>query len=74
MIMYQVIKYFEDLQDGNHKYKVGDKYPRDGFEVLHSRIKELSTSANRQGVPLIEEIKEEANEKKTTHKVKKNNE
>ena len=58
-MMYKVIKLFTDLQDNNHKYEVGDIYPRDGFEVLPSRIKELSGKKNLQGVPLIEKIEEE---------------
>lgn len=55
--MYRVIKSFEDLQDDNHKYNVGDVYPYDGKEVRDSRINELSTSKNKRGIPLI--VKEE---------------
>lgn len=58
--MYRVIKHFTDMQDNNFAYQVGDKYPRKGMSVLPSRIKELASSKNRQGVPLIEEIPEEA--------------
>lgn len=55
------------MQDNNFAYQVGDEYPRKGMSVLPSRIKELATDKNRQGVPLIEEIQEveEAPEKKT---------
>ena len=55
------------MQDGNFAYNVGDEFPRKGMSVLPSRIKELATDKNRQGVPLIEEIPdvEEAPEKKT---------
>lgn len=56
---YKVIKYFTDLQDNNHAYEVGDVYPRDGFEVLPSRIKELAGKKNLQGEPLIEKVVEE---------------
>lgn len=65
--MFRVIKHFTDMQDGNFAYNVGDGYPRKGMSVLPSRIKELATDKNRQGVPLIEEIPdvEEAPEKKT---------
>ena len=65
--MYKVIKHFVDLQDNNHKYDVGDTYPRKGLNVLPSRIKELASDKNRQGCPLIEEIPEkvEETEKKT---------
>lgn len=65
--MYKVIKYFTDMQDNNFAYQVGDEYPRKGMSALPSRIKELATDKNRQGVPLIKEIPdiEEAPEKKT---------
>ena len=65
--MYKVIKHFTDMQDNNFAYQVGDEYPRKGLSVLPSRIKELATDKNRQGVPLIEEIPEveEVPEKKT---------
>ncbi len=55
---YKVIKHFVDLQDSNHKYDVGDAYPRKGLNVLQSRINELAGKKNRQGCPLIEEILE----------------
>lgn len=51
---YKVIHYFEDLQDFNHPYKVGDVFPRLGMKVSEKRILELSTNKNRQGKPLIE--------------------
>lgn len=57
--MYRVIRYFEDLQDGNRAYKVGDTYPREGLSPTDERIAELSGSRNRQGKPLIEAIPEE---------------
>ena len=55
------------MQDNNFAYQVGDELPRKNFSVLPSRIRELATDKNRQGVPLIEEIPEveEALEKKT---------
>lgn len=56
--MYKVIKSFTDLQDNNFLYKKGDEFPRDGFEVAQGRIKELASSKNRQGVPLIEEVED----------------
>lgn len=62
--MYRVIKYFTDLQDGDYAYNVGDIFPRDGFEVLPSRIKELSGVDNRQGEPLIEKIEDEPKPKR----------
>ena len=69
--MYKVIKHFTDLQDGNYAYDPTDParniYPRKGLSVLPSRIRELATDKNRQGVPLIEEIPdvEDKPEKKT---------
>ena len=56
--MYRVIKYFTDLQDNNHEYNVGDVFPHNKKKVSASRIKELSTDKNRQGVPLIEKVEE----------------
>ena len=68
--MYKVIKHFTDLQDNNFAYNVGDEYPRKGVSVLPSRIKELAGNKNRQGVPLIEEIPEKAEEPKKEKKSK----
>lgn len=53
--MYKVIKDFTDLQDNGYKYKVGDTFPRDGVNVVGSRLSQLSGEKNRQGVPLIAE-------------------
>ena len=50
---YEVIRYFTDLQDFNHPYNVGDKFPRVGMKVSEDRLKELSSHKNKQGVPLI---------------------
>lgn len=61
--MYKVIKYFTDLQDNNFEYKVGDVYPHKGYEVLPSRVRELASERNLQGVPLIKEIEEERTKK-----------
>ena len=69
--MYRVIKHFVDLQDNNYKYDVGDTYPRKGLNVLQSRINELASNKNRQGVPLIEEITEKAEEPKKKKSVEK---
>lgn len=66
--MYKVIKSFTDLQDNNFLYKEGDTFPREGFDVLPSRIKELSTTANRRGEILIKEIEDEPKPKKKTAK------
>lgn len=55
---YRVIKYFTDLKDHNHEYQVGDKFPHEGLEVSEERYKELSSTANRRGIPLIEKIED----------------
>ena len=69
--MYKVIKHFTDMQDNNFAYQVGDEYPRKGMSVLPSRIRELATDKNRQGVPLIEEIPEKVDEPKKKKSVGK---
>ena len=56
---YRVIKFFTDLQDNNHAYNVGDIYPREGLNPSEDRIAELSGSNNKQGVPLIKEVKKQ---------------
>ena len=50
---YKVITNFTDLQDDNHKYIAGDKFPRDGYEPSPERLEELSTNKNRRGKPVI---------------------
>ncbi|WP_245669364.1 hypothetical protein [Caryophanon tenue] len=52
---YKVIKQFKDLQDNNHIYNVGDKYPRKG-RINKERAEELSSTNNKIGLPLIMEI------------------
>lgn len=59
------------MQDNNFAYQVGDEYPRKGMSVLPSRIKELASDKNRQGVPLIEEISEKVDEPKKKKSVEK---
>lgn len=55
--MYIVKVYFEDLQDRNHPYRVGDIYPREGLEPSPERIKELSGADNLRGTALITAVK-----------------
>lgn len=55
---YKVIAYFEDLQDNNHPYNVGDVFPRDNKTASKERIKELVTNQNRQNKPLIKKVEE----------------
>lgn len=57
--MWKVVKYFTDLQDENYAYNVGDTYPRKGLNPSEERIAELSGSDNKQGVPLIKEVKQQ---------------
>lgn len=54
--MYEVIRHFTDLTDGRHPYNVGDAFPRKGLKVSDERIRELLTSENRRGFPLIREV------------------
>ena len=54
--MYEVIRFFTDLQDSNHPYNVGDTYPREGVTVKPERIAELAGASNRQFTPLIREV------------------
>ena len=55
---YKVIHYFTDLQDFNHPYKVGDTFPRVGMKVSEARLKELSSSNNKQKKALIKLVEE----------------
>ncbi len=54
--MYEVIKYFVDLEDKNYPYNAGDKYPREGLKPTDKRIAELSGAENKQGCPLIKPV------------------
>lgn len=55
--MYKVIHYFTDLQDDGYAYNVGDEFPHNGMTVTKERISELAGRENKQGVPLISEVK-----------------
>ena len=66
------------MQDNNYAYDPTDPsrntYPRKGLNVLQSRINELASNKNRQGVPLIEEIpdiEEKPKKKKSVEKTDK---
>lgn len=63
---YEVIHFFTDLQDFNHPYKVGDKFPRLGMNVSEARLKELSSKNNKQGKPLIKLVVENTEDKLVT--------
>ena len=56
--MYKVIHYFNDLQDDGYAYNVGDEFPHKGMTVTKERIAELTGRENKQGVPLIAEVKQ----------------
>lgn len=59
---YKVIYPFKDLEDNNYIYAVNDKFPYDDKEISKKRIKELSSTKNKIGKRLIEEIEDEANQ------------
>ena len=56
--MYKVIHYFNDLQDDGYAYNVGDEFPHKGMTVTNERIAELTGRENKQGVPLIADVKQ----------------
>lgn len=56
--MYKALIHFTDKQDNGYAYHSGDIFPREGMVVSEERLKELSTSANKKGKPVIEEVKE----------------
>lgn len=51
---YIVVKDFTDLQDDNHIYRAGDKYPHRG-RAKKERVAELMSHENKRGEPLIRE-------------------
>lgn len=56
--MYEVIKFFTDLQDNNYAYHVGDTFPHEGLSVSSERLAELSGKKNKRGVPVIKKTYE----------------
>ena len=54
--MYKVVKAFTDLQDNNHVYLAGDKFPREGAKVSDERAAELASDKNARGEALIEAV------------------
>lgn len=60
--MYKVIKYFTDLLDENRPYEVGDIFPHKdcGYPVGDERLAQLAGSNNKQKTPLIELVKDDA--------------
>lgn len=61
--MYRVIEYFEDLQDNEQPYNVGDVFPKGNKKVTKERLNELATDKNRRHIPLIEKVEEPKVEK-----------
>lgn len=62
-MVYKVIKKFKDLKDNDHIYEVNDIYPRKDIkleDIPQKRIKELTTTKNKIGKILIEEIEEKS--------------
>lgn len=58
MAKYIVVRDFRDLQDNDHIYRAGDKYPRKG-RAKKERTTELLGSKNLIGVPLIREVEDD---------------
>jgi hypothetical protein len=56
--MYKTVRFFTDMQDGNHAYHEGDIYPRDGLTVSEERLAELASNKNRRKTPLIAKVEE----------------
>lgn len=54
--MWLVINDFADLQDNNHAYSVGDKFPHGNAQPSEKRIAELAGSDNKRGMPLIKAV------------------
>lgn len=60
MKRFLAIQDFKDLDDKNKIYYKGDRYPKPANKVISDeRLEELLTDKNKQGRPVIEEVKEE---------------
>lgn len=66
--MYIVLKNFKDLEDGDHKYLMGEEYPRKGYTPTEERIKALSSEDNKACMKLIKEVKASKDEAKPAKK------
>lgn len=69
MMKYTVLSEFADLQDGNHIYRVGDVYPREGYTPTDERVDELSTGKNLLHKPLIQKVEEVPEAEEQTEEV-----
>ena len=70
---YKVIAFFTDLLDSNRPYSVGDIFPHAdaAYSVTESRLAELSGSENKRGMPLIQLVEDNAEEKPKKKRAKK---
>lgn len=60
MSRYEVIVAFSDAKDRNKKYEVGDSYPHPANKkISQDRLKELLSSNNKLGQPVIRERERE---------------
>ena len=69
--MYRAVEQFADLQDDKYIYEIGMIYPRKGFNPSDERIKELASSENKVGKPVIEFFADPAPVKQEESKPKK---
>lgn len=69
--MYRAVEQFADLQDGKYIYEIGMIYPRKGHNPSDERIKELASSENKVGKPVIEFFADPAPVKQEESKPKK---
>ncbi|HZH62590.1 MAG TPA: hypothetical protein VEY70_24110 [Metabacillus sp.] len=56
--MYKVIKSFRDSEDSMHTYRIGESFPREGFEPSDKRLEDLSSKNNKVGKALILKVSE----------------
>lgn len=74
---YVVINAFTDLEDNEHIYSVGDKYPHDArniSEISQERLEQLTTTNNKRQRILIKEIETEEENSETKITKTSNNE
>lgn len=72
MKKYEVVHFFTDLRDYDHPYNVGDEFPRQGVTVSEERLAELSSSNNKQRIPLIKAVGEPDGQKPEEQKPQNN--
>ncbi|MRX70845.1 hypothetical protein GJU40_01520 [Bacillus lacus] len=63
MAKYEAIAAFRDSEDKGRTYHKGDRYPFPANKKISAkRLKELSSSDNGLGYPVIKEVKDESGE------------